>query len=98
LKLSNQVPGRFSSRGQINGERFRRDSSSAVRGNAQGLTAVTWVTRVGRGRGCSGGTAVTEAAAELGSSVAVFRWPEGQKVVEKCLESFVRMMWCRSCT
>jgi hypothetical protein len=32
LKLSNQVPGRFSSRGQINGERFRRDSSSAVKG------------------------------------------------------------------
>jgi hypothetical protein len=32
LKLSNQVPGRFSSQKQINGERFRRDSSSAVRG------------------------------------------------------------------
>jgi hypothetical protein len=36
-----------------------------VRGNAQGLTAVTWVAEVGLGRNCSGGTAVTEAAAEL---------------------------------
>jgi hypothetical protein len=32
LKQSNPVPGRLSSRGQINSERFRRDSSSAVRG------------------------------------------------------------------
>jgi hypothetical protein len=31
------------------------------------------MTGVGPGRGCSGGTAVTEAAAELGSSVAAFR-------------------------
>jgi hypothetical protein len=32
LKQSNRVPGRLSSRGQINGERFRRDSSPAARG------------------------------------------------------------------
>jgi hypothetical protein len=31
FKQSNQVPGRFSSRGQIDGEQFRRDSSPAVR-------------------------------------------------------------------
>jgi hypothetical protein len=31
LKQSNRVPGRLSSRGRIDGERFRRDSSSAVR-------------------------------------------------------------------
>jgi hypothetical protein len=65
-----------------------------VRGNAQGLTAVTWVAEVGLGRSCSGGTAVTEAAVELGSSVAAFRWPEDWRVDEKCLGSFVRMMWC----
>jgi hypothetical protein len=64
-----------------------------VRGNAQGLTAVTWVAEVGLGRSCSGRTAVTEAAAELGSSVAAFRWPEGRRVDDKCLESFVRLMW-----
>jgi hypothetical protein len=29
-----------------------------VRGNAQGLTAVTWVVGVGRGRGCSDGATV----------------------------------------
>jgi hypothetical protein len=52
------------------------------------------VAEVGLGRNCSGGTAVTEAAAELGSSVAAFRWPEGRRVDEKCLGSFVRMMWC----
>jgi hypothetical protein len=65
-----------------------------VRGNAQGLTAVTWVAEVGLGRRCSGGTGVTEAAAELGSSVAAFRWPEGRGVDNKCLENFVRLMWC----
>jgi hypothetical protein len=32
LKQSNPVPGRLSSRGQIDGEQFRRDSSPAVRG------------------------------------------------------------------
>jgi hypothetical protein len=32
LKQSNQVPGRFSSRGQIDGDQFRRDSSPATRG------------------------------------------------------------------
>jgi hypothetical protein len=37
---------------------------------------------------------VTEAAAELGSSVAAFRWPEGRGVDDKCLENFVRLMWC----
>jgi hypothetical protein len=36
-------------------------------------------------------TAVTEAAAELGSSVAAFRWLEGRGVDDKCLENFVRL-------
>jgi hypothetical protein len=55
------------------------------------------VAEVGRGRSCSDGTAVTEAAAELGGLVVAFRWPEGRRVDEKCLGSFVRMMWCGWC-
>jgi hypothetical protein len=36
----------------------------------------------------------TEAAAAAGSLAAVFRWLEGRGVDDKCLESFVRLMWC----
>jgi hypothetical protein len=36
----------------------------------------------------------TEAAAAAGSLVVVFRWLEGWGVNDKCLESFVRLMWC----
>jgi hypothetical protein len=52
------------------------------------------VTVVGLGRNCSGGTAVTEAAAELERLVAAFRWLEGRGVDDKCLENFMRLMWC----
>jgi hypothetical protein len=36
----------------------------------------------------------TEAAAAAGSLGTAFRWPEGRGVDDKCLENFVRLMWC----
>jgi hypothetical protein len=36
----------------------------------------------------------TEAAAAAGSLGTAFRWLEGRGVDDKCLESFVRLMWC----
>jgi hypothetical protein len=34
------------------------------------------------------------AAAAAGSLGTAFRWPEGWGVDDKCLENFVRLMWC----
>jgi hypothetical protein len=36
----------------------------------------------------------TQAAAAAGSLGTAFRWLEGQGVDDKCLENFVRLMWC----
>jgi hypothetical protein len=78
LKQSNPVPGRLSSRGQIDDEQFRQDSSPAVRekrrGIAQGLTADSRMTGVGPERSCSGGATVDRGGGggwKLGGGVPV---------------------------
>jgi hypothetical protein len=88
LKQSNQVPGRFSSRGQVDGEQFRQDSSSAVRekrrGIAQGLTADSRMTGVGPERHCGDGAMANRGGGggwKLGGGVPVAGGPGKERRV-----------------
>jgi hypothetical protein len=102
LKQSNRVPGRLSSRGQIDGDQFRRDSSLAARGkggeNAQGLTRDSGVTGVGPGRSCSGGATEDRDGGggwKLGGDVPVARGSgKGRRVPGELREVDVVLLVC----
>jgi hypothetical protein len=69
-----------------------------VRGNVQGLTAVSGMAGVEAERGCGGvSTAKPSGRGGAPRAAAVFRWLGCRRAVKKLLGSFYGMMWCCWC-